>query len=168
MTAPLLDISEKIDQSLVELCAIVADCAAGLQIPYLVVGASARDMVLHYGYGAKVQRAAYLLTTYENIPAISDQLYREETLMERYDWDITLAGAHQLGINIKPITLPQTYSHISELLNGQRQKLPLERLINEMGEHGARQYALNEALINAFKAGFLNLSIQQQNPIICC
>jgi predicted nucleotidyltransferase len=57
MTAPSLNISGKIESSLVDLCAIVAECATQLQIPYLVVGASARDMVLHHGYGAKVQRA---------------------------------------------------------------------------------------------------------------
>lgn len=57
MRAPLLNISAKIEPSLVDLCAIIAGCATQLQIPYLVVGASARDMVLHHGYGAKVQRA---------------------------------------------------------------------------------------------------------------
>lgn len=282
MTAPLLNISGKIDPSLANLCAIVAGCATQLQIPYLVVGASARDMVLHYGYGAKIQRAtadidfalqvptwdafatlrnaliangfsetkavhrligpdnwpidivpfggvedekaniqwppsgdfvmnvlgfqealnnanivrlrdtpvldvpvaspegmailkliawtdraadvrnkdakdiAYLLTTYGNIPAVSDQLYGETTLMELYGWDITLASAHQLGINVKQITLPQTYSAISEVINQQHPKLPLERLLNEMGGNTAHQYARNEALINAFSAGFLN------------
>jgi predicted nucleotidyltransferase len=282
MTAPLLNISAKIDPALANLCAIVAECATQLQIPYLVVGASARDIVLHHGYGAKVQRAtadidfalqvpswdafaalrkellangfsetntahrligpnnwpidivpfgdvadenaniqwppsgdtvmnvlgfqealnnantvrlsdtpildipvaspegmtilkliawtdraadvrkkdakdiAYLLTTYENIPAISDQLYREATLMELYGWDITLASAHQLGINVKQITLPQTYNVISEVLNKQHPKLSLERLLNEMGGNTAQQYARNEALINAFSAGFLN------------
>jgi len=282
MTAPLLNISAKIDPALANLCAIVADCAAQLQMPYLVVGASARDMVLHHGYGAKVQRAtadidfalqvpswdafatlrkellangfsetntahrligpnnwpidivpfggvadenvniqwppsgdtvmnvlgfqealnnantvrlrdapvldvpvtspegmtilkfiswtdrtqdmrgrdakdiAYLLTTYENIPAVSDQLYREATLMELYGWDITLASAHQLGINVKQITLPQTHVVITNLLNNQHPRLKLERLINEMSENAAHQYARNEALISAFSAGFLN------------
>lgn len=99
---------------------------------------------------------AYLLTTYENIPAVSDQLYREATLMELYGWDITLASAHQLGINVKQIILPQTYNVISEVLNKQHPKLPLERLLNEMGENTAHQYTRNEALINAFSAGFLN------------
>ena len=282
MTAPLLNISAKIDPTLANLCAIVAECATQLQTPYLVVGASARDMVLHHGYGAKVQRAtadidfalqvpswdafatlrkeliansfsetntahrligpnnwpidivpfggvadenaniqwppsgdtvmnvlgfqealnnantvrlrdtpildvpvaspegmtilkliawidraadirkkdandiAYLLTTYENIPAVLERLYNEVILMELYEWDITLASAHQLGINVKQITLPQTYSVISEALNKQHPKLPLERLLNEMGGNTAHQYARNEALINAFNAGFLN------------
>lgn len=280
MTAPLLNISAKIDPALADLCAIVADCATQLQIPYLIVGASARDIVLHYGYGAAVQRAtadidfalqvpswnafadlknslmangfsetntahrliapnkwaidivpfggvadentniqwppsgdfvmnvlgfqdalnnansvrlrdtpildvpvaspegmvilkliawmdrtadirkkdakdiAYLLTTYEKIPAISDQLYREEMLMELYGWDITLASAHQLGINVKQITLPQTYGVISELFNKPQYQLLLERLINEMGGNGAQQYSRNEALIKAFKQAF--------------
>ena len=281
MTTPLLNISAKIDPALANLCAIVAEWAMQLQIPYLIVGASARDMVLHHGYGAKVQRAtadidfalqvpswdafatlrkelirnnfsetntahrligpnnwpidivpfggiadenasiqwppsgdlvmnvlgfvealshantvrlsdmplldvpvaspegmtilkfiawtdraadarkkdakdiAYLLTTYENIPAISDQLYRESTLMELYSWDITLASAHQLGINVKQITLPQTHSVISDVLNKQSAKLSIEKLINEMGEISA-QYSRNEVLIDAFRAGFLN------------
>lgn len=282
MTARLLNISGKIDPALVDLCAIVAECATQLQIPFLVVGASARDIVLYYGYGAAVQRAtadidfalqvsswnafadlknslmangfsetntahrliapnkwaidivpfggvadenaniqwppsgdfvmnvlgfqdalnnansvrlrdtpildvsvaspegmvilkliawmdrtadirkkdakdiAYLLTTYEKLPAISDQLYREEMLMELYGWDITLASAHQLGINVKQITLPQTNVVIANLLSNQHPRLKLERLINEMSENAAHQYARNEALINAFSAGFLN------------
>jgi predicted nucleotidyltransferase len=282
MTAPLLNISTKIDPALANLCSIVAECATQLQIPYLVVGASARDMVLHYGYGAKIQRATadidfalqvptwdafatlrnaliangfsetktshrligpdnwpidivpfggvadenanikwppsgdfimnvlgfqealdnakvmriqdepildipvatpegmailkfiawmdreadnrtkdakditYLLTSYEKIPAIADLLYQDQKLMELYGWDLTLASAHQLGINVKHITLPQTYNAISIMLNNQRRKLPLEWLINEMSENGAHQYKRNEDLINAFKSGFLN------------
>jgi predicted nucleotidyltransferase len=264
MTAPLLNISTKIESSLVDLCAIIAGCATQLQIPYLIIGAFARDMVLHHGYGAKVQRAtadidfalqvpswdafaalrkelirnnfsetntahrligpknwpidivpfggvadenaniqlptsgdfvmnvlgfvealnhanivrlsdmpildvpvaspegmtilkliawtdraadarkkdtkdiAYLLTTYENIPVISDQLYREATLMERYGWDITLASAHQLGINVKQIALPQTQSVISEVLNKKGAKLSMEKLLNEMCANSAQ------------------------------
>jgi predicted nucleotidyltransferase len=287
MTAPLLNISAKIEPSLVDLCAIVADCATQLQIPYLIVGASARDMVLHYGYGSRVQRAtadidfalqvpswdgfatlrkelirnnfsetntahrligpnnwpidivpfggvadenaniqwppsgdfvmnvlgfqealnnantvrlcdtptldmpvaspegmtilkliawtdraadlrkkdakdiAHLLTTYENIPAISDQLYSEATLMELYGWDITLASAHQLGINVKQIILPQTHSVISAVLNKQHPKFTIEKLTNEMCENFS-QYSRNEALINAFRAGLLNAQTEIQ------
>ncbi|QEY17226.1 hypothetical protein D0C16_15320 [Cellvibrio sp. KY-GH-1] len=282
MKAPLLNISAKIDPALASLCEIVAECAVQLQIPYLIVGATARDMVLHYGFGAKIQRAtadidfalqvptwdaftalrmeliannfsetrkvhcliapnnlpidiipfgdladqdakvqwppsgdiimnvlgfqealnnantvrlrdapildvpvaspegmtilkliawtdreieqrnkdakdlAYLLTTYENIPVISDQLYGEITLMELYGWDLTLASAHQLGINVKQITLQQTYVVIANLLNNQSPRLKLERLINEMSENTTLQYARHNALISAFAAGFLN------------
>lgn len=283
MTAPLLNISAQIDPSLAHLCAIVAGCAAQLQIPYLVVGASARDMVLHYGYGAKIQRATadidfalqvpswdafaslrkallangfcetnalhrligpnnlpidivpfcaladknaniqwppsgdfvmnvlgfqeamdnaislclseaprldvpaaspegmtilkliawmdrtadqrdkdakdivYLLTAYEKIPAVSDHLYNDSTLMGLYGWDITLASAHQLGIAVKQMILPQTNKVISDLLNNQHPTLKLERLINEMGGNSAHQYARNQALISAFSAGLLHV-----------
>jgi hypothetical protein len=48
-----------------------------------------RDTILHYGYEAAdapkkdAKDIAYLLTTYENVPTISDQLYRESILIER-------------------------------------------------------------------------------------
>ena len=106
--------------------------------------------------GRDAKDIAYLLTTYEDIPAVSEQLYREATLMELYGWDITLASAHQLGINVKQITLPKTNVVITNLLTNQHPRLKLERLINEMSENTAHQYARNEALINACSAGFLN------------
>jgi predicted nucleotidyltransferase len=57
MTSISLNISGKIDPDSVEICAAVSEVCSKLAIPYLVVGASARDMVLHYGHGAKIQRA---------------------------------------------------------------------------------------------------------------
>ncbi len=282
MTKPFLNISGKIDSAIVELCATVADCAVQLQIPYLVVGASARDMVLHHGFGAPVQRAtsdidfalqvpswdsfttlkrkliennfsetnmahrliapnkwpidivpfggvadentniqwppsgdfvmnvlgfqealdnanivrlsnqpildipvaspvgmiilkfiawldrdaqmrnkdakdiAYLLTTYEKIPAISDYLYQEQTLIERYEWDITLAAAHQLGIDAKKIALPQTHRVIAEFLNNQNSKLSMSRMLNEMDVHNDKTHARNLSMTNAFTMGFLS------------
>jgi len=105
MTAPLLNISGKIDPALVELCVTVTDCATQLQIPYL-------------------------------------------------GWDITLAAAHQLGIDARKIASPQTHRVIAEFLNNQNKRLFLERLINEMD--AAQQYSRNEVLIKAFSLGFLN------------
>lgn len=35
----------------------VSEICDQLKIPYVVVGASARDIVLHFGHGAKIQRA---------------------------------------------------------------------------------------------------------------
>lgn len=280
MTQPLLNLSGKIEKNLVDVCEQVDNCAAKLKIPYIVVGAFARDLVLHHGYGAPEQRAtkdidfalqvpswetflelkakliifdfketstthrlispngwpidiipfgdvvdentniywppsgdmemvvlgfqeafenannvrlsdeprvevlvaspigmmllkliswtdrtadkrkkdaidiAYVLTTYETIPTISSQLYDDQDLMAHYGWDITLAAAHQLGITTKNIAESNTAKTISELLNNQNPKLQIETLINEMGGVNTHQYARNEALINAFKAGF--------------
>lgn len=75
--------------------------------------------------------------------------------MELYSWDITLAGAHQLGINVKQMALPQTRSVISDVLNKQSAKLSVEKLINEMCEN-PDQYARNAVLIDAFGAGFFS------------
>jgi predicted nucleotidyltransferase len=53
----LRDISGKISPELVEVCRCVSVAAKALGVPYVVVGAAARDLVLHYGYGAPVVRA---------------------------------------------------------------------------------------------------------------
>jgi len=261
MTKPLLDLSGKIDPALIEVCGVVANCNENLQIPYLVIGAFARDLVMHHGYGAPVQRAttdidfalqvpswaafvalktelvnngftetrsehrltapnnypvdivpfggvanqnaniqwppsgdvimnvlgfqealdhadqvmlnnkhglqipvaspvgmmllkliawsdraldvrkkdakdiAYLLTTYETIPAISNQLYNDQDLMTVYGWDIT---------------------SISELFNNQSPELQIEHLVKEMSGGSTHQNTRNDNLIDAYKAGFEN------------
>jgi len=57
MTSALLNISGKIDQQTTAVFELVNSILAKLKMPYVVVGASARDLVMHYGYGAVIQRA---------------------------------------------------------------------------------------------------------------
>jgi len=57
MNNTLLNISGKIDQESLAIYAAVKNAATELDIPFLVVGASARDLVLHYAYGARIKRA---------------------------------------------------------------------------------------------------------------
>lgn len=57
MTTELLDISDKLDPGTVAIHRDVADVARGLNIEYLVVGASGRDLILQYAYDVEVQRA---------------------------------------------------------------------------------------------------------------
>lgn len=57
MTSTLLNISGKIDPRIVEVFESVHHVLDGLALPYVVVGASARDLVLHHGHGAAIQRA---------------------------------------------------------------------------------------------------------------
>lgn len=52
-----MDISSKISPELVEVYRHVSIAAGALGVEYVVVGAAARDLVLHYGYGAPVVRA---------------------------------------------------------------------------------------------------------------
>lgn len=57
MTNISLDISGKIDPRIVEVFASVSHVITELNMPYVVVGASARDLVLHHGHGAEIRRA---------------------------------------------------------------------------------------------------------------
>jgi len=53
----LLDLSSKIDEVTAGLFVLIDQVAKELDCEYLVVGATARDLVMHHGYGAPVQRA---------------------------------------------------------------------------------------------------------------
>ena len=57
MTSTSLDIAGKIDPGTVEVLHLVEKITSNLGIPYVVIGATARDLVLHHYYGAKIQRA---------------------------------------------------------------------------------------------------------------
>jgi predicted nucleotidyltransferase len=53
----LLNLSEKIDQRTLDLLALINQVTLEIGVEYLVAGATARDLVMHYGYGARIQRA---------------------------------------------------------------------------------------------------------------
>jgi len=52
-----LDLSGKIDAKSIAIYSAIDNAARELDISYVVVGASARDLVLHYGYEATIKRA---------------------------------------------------------------------------------------------------------------
>jgi predicted nucleotidyltransferase len=57
MTQKLLDLSGKIKSPILEILEAISNIAASLNIPFFVVGAVARDIILHYGYGVEIIRA---------------------------------------------------------------------------------------------------------------
>ena len=57
MTKNLLDLSGKIDQQSIDLFRLVNQITTMLDMPYLVVGATARDIVYHHRFGTPVRRA---------------------------------------------------------------------------------------------------------------
>lgn len=57
MKSELLDLTGKIDPQTVVTITAVHEVTVALELPYIIVGATARDLVLHYGYGTPVQRA---------------------------------------------------------------------------------------------------------------
>jgi len=57
MNNNLLDLSGKIDPSLVEVFDVIAEVASARGISYFVVGATARDIILGHGHGMPAKRA---------------------------------------------------------------------------------------------------------------
>ncbi len=57
MSRSLLDLSGKIDTLTIELFEIIKNTADTQDIKFFVIGASARDMILEYGYKIKTKRA---------------------------------------------------------------------------------------------------------------
>ncbi|MES9856486.1 MAG: hypothetical protein ABW166_07785 [Sedimenticola sp.] len=55
----LLNIAGKIDPDTIAIFETVSQAMAELEMLYVVVGATARDLVLHYGHGAKIERATH-------------------------------------------------------------------------------------------------------------
>lgn len=106
MKAPLLNISGMIEPPLVELYESVAMCAENLKIPYLVVGASARDMILHYGHGMPIQRATKDIDFALQVPAWSAFEALKVALIEkgfiRTSNEHTLIAPSKLPIDIVP------------------------------------------------------------------
>jgi predicted nucleotidyltransferase len=56
MSKILFDLSGKIDQQTIAVLSIVKEVAESLSIPFFVVGASARDIILNHCYGLKTPR----------------------------------------------------------------------------------------------------------------
>jgi predicted nucleotidyltransferase len=57
MTRKLLNLSETVDKFTVELFENIANVAGSMNVPFFVVGATARDIILEYGYGIETIRA---------------------------------------------------------------------------------------------------------------
>jgi len=55
MMSTLLNLSGKIDPQTVAIFEAVGRVITELRVPYVVVGATARDLVLHLGHGAKLR-----------------------------------------------------------------------------------------------------------------
>ena len=83
MTKNLLDLSRKIDQQSIDLFSLVNRVTAVLDMPYLVVGATARDIVYHHRFGTPIKRATtdidfgIQLRSWEEFESLSSMLVSE-------------------------------------------------------------------------------------------
>jgi len=57
MIQKLLDLSGKIKSPILEILEAISNITASLNLPFFVVGAVARDIILHYRYGVEIIRA---------------------------------------------------------------------------------------------------------------
>lgn len=102
----LLNLVGKIDTGTVSTFSAVDAIAAMLEVPYLVVGATARDMVLHYGYGAPIQRAtkdidlAVQVETWDDFNGIKEALLEKGFTPTRTQH--RLISPHNFPIDIVP------------------------------------------------------------------
>lgn len=64
----LLNITSKVDPNTLTVLQSVADSARILGIPFFIIGATARDMVLHHYYGARISRATHDLDFAIQVP----------------------------------------------------------------------------------------------------
>ncbi|VAW78978.1 hypothetical protein MNBD_GAMMA12-3248 [hydrothermal vent metagenome] len=83
MTSTLLNIAGKIDSQTVKLFESVCLVTSELALPYVVVGATARDLILHHGHGANIQRAtsdidfAIEVSDWESFALLTNSLCRK-------------------------------------------------------------------------------------------
>lgn len=280
MTSTLLDLSRKIDSVTKELYRIIDQVTNELDISYVVVGATARDLVLHLGYGADIRRATtdvdfgievdswlafeklkqalltnnftatrtehrlyapngtaidivpfgtledrlsniqwpprgdiemnvlgfkeahensikvtiqrdpkveisvatsqglallkliswsdrgagirkkdaldflYLLENYEKIPEVTERVFEVDGLMDQYDWELTLASAHLLGVDSTLIAEEPTQLKITGILEQNLNEVRINHLVEEMCEQIDEEYEKKLNLMKAFFNGF--------------
>ena len=97
----LLNLTGKIDDNTISTFEAVGAITEALKIPYLIVGATARDIVLHYGYGAPIRRATTDIDYAINVESWGDFEALKEQLI---NIDFTCGtAAHRL---ISPTNIP--------------------------------------------------------------
>jgi len=92
---------------------------------------------------------AYLAATYENIPGLVEQLYeRHEIILEAYDWDTRLSGAHVFGHNVARIADPVTLRFLESSLTH-------DKLADLAKDGGSSVDDGNIGVLSAFRVGLL-------------
>lgn len=89
---------------------------------------------------------AYLAANYENIPGIMETLYeRHDAILETYDWDTRLCGAHVLGLEVAFIADLSTMMFLKRSLSEEKVVV-----LKTEGEHYGGG---SQGVISAFQAG---------------
>jgi predicted nucleotidyltransferase len=97
----------------------------------------------------------YICTNYRMIPAIYDEMYTQDAMMERYGWVPESGSANLLGRDVRTMVTSNTHEYLKRLFNQKIEHRPLKELIRESCDT-ASQYEKNEATILAFIDGYRN------------
>lgn len=106
MSNSLINISEKLDRPTVALYRAVSEAAAKVGAEFIVVGASARDLLLQHGYGLRIVRATadtdfgVQVSTWDQFDSLRTELismgFRDTRMLHR------LISPEELKIDIVP------------------------------------------------------------------
>jgi predicted nucleotidyltransferase len=96
---------------------------------------------------------AYLLNNYEADKLVVERLY-EESVIEQYDYDVSLASANMLGNDSAAIASDATKRKVLAIINKNASSIDENRLVVEMCTHIETEYEKNLNLLNAFAKGF--------------
>lgn len=96
---------------------------------------------------------AYLLDHYEANNSVVERLY-EGSVIEQYDYDVSLASAHMLGSDSAAIASDATKQKILEIINQNLNAIDENTLVVEMCNHVEFEYEKYLNLLNAFLSGF--------------
>ena len=106
MSNSLINISEKLDRPTITLYRAVSEAASEIGVEFIVVGASARDLLLQHGYGLRIIRATadtdfgVQVSTWDQFHSLKTNLtnagFRNTSLLHR------LISPEELRIDIVP------------------------------------------------------------------
>lgn len=100
----ILNIAGKLDDETVAIFQEIQTVARELQISFVVVGATARDLVMHYGYGVPIKRAtkdidfAVYVSSWDEFKLLKERLLEAGYLADRQIQRINTAGGIPIDI----------------------------------------------------------------------
>jgi|GEM_PF-5677346 len=121
MTKKLYDISEKIDKYRLEIIAFIKETCDSLNIPFFIVGATARDVI----------DLVSLIESYLDAGNF-DRLSDEESDLIKENFDYIFTGARLLGRDIAKNFQKGTLKFLMKILDDETAENDRYRLVEEM------------------------------------
>jgi len=98
----------------------------------------------------------YLIETYEKVSTVNHEIFETDGLMEKYDYNLTLGSAHQLGVDSSAISGVDTKKCIIDILENNIKVDEPNKLVMDMCGQNEGGYEEKLNLLKAFAYGFKN------------